>query len=745
MLASVAWILLLAYGGKFLSFSADTRVFFSRDNPHLLALESLENIYSKTDYLAFVVAPKDGDVFTRESLTAIEKMTEASWQIPYSSRVSSMTNHQHIEADGDDLLVSSLVEDASSLTDTDIERIRHITLGSPRLIGRLVSENGAISSIITVLANKPSNDVNAVQDIAAYARGLAGDFAQKYPDIAFYPTGSVMFDAAFLEVPQQDMKTLVPLMFLLMLLIMWLILRTLWGTVGILTVILMSVIGTLGAAGWYGVVLNAGVMSAPIIILTLSVAHCVHVISTMQLARRDGAGKHEAITESLRINMSPIFISSVTTAIGFMSLNFSDAPPFRLLGNISAAGIMIAFVLSMTFLPAFMAATPNRVGVGQARSRLAMEWFSEFVITHRAVALWVTSGTILALMLGMIRITIDDNFVKYFDKQFPARMALEFAEDNRIGFGGLEYSIPGGADGAITDPTYLTDLEKLADWFRRQPKVTYVASFSTIMKQLNQNMHGDDPAYFRIPKNKEIAAQYLLLYEISLPYGFDINNQINISKSATRFMVTMIDMSSGELRQLDRRAQAWMSANVPSFQSPATGQLVVTAYISERNINAMLVGCVIALVLISFILIFALRSLKMGLVSLLPNLFPATMAFGLWGYINGEIGLGLSTVLAMTLGIVVDDTVHFLSKYLRARREHHMDALQACQFVFGTAGPALWITSVTLIVGFGVLSLSEFKVNADMGLLSAFTIALALVTDFVFLPAILMRFDSRLT
>ena len=139
MLASVAWILLLAYGGKFLSFSADTRVFFSRDNPHLLALESLENIYSKTDYLAFVVAPKDGDVFTRESLTAIEKMTEASWQIPYSSRVSSMTNHQHIEADGDDLLVSSLVEDASSLTDTDIERIRHITLGSPRLIGRLVS------------------------------------------------------------------------------------------------------------------------------------------------------------------------------------------------------------------------------------------------------------------------------------------------------------------------------------------------------------------------------------------------------------------------------------------------------------------------------------------------------------------------------------------------------------------------------------------------------------------------------
>ena len=302
--------------------------------------------------------------------------------------------------------------------------------------------------------------------------------------------------------------------------------------------------------------------------------------------------------------------------------------------------------------------------------------------------------------------------------------------------------MPAGGAGAIADPNYLADLENLAEWFRAQPKVSHVSTFSSIMKELNQHMNGGDPDYFRVPDDRGLAAQYLLLYELSLPYGLDLNDQIDVSKSSTRFTVSVGDISSSELRDLDRRAQAWLFANTSLLPGPATGLSVAYAHMSERNINAMLLGSILALVLISFVLIFALRSLKMGLVSLFPNLMPAGLAFGLWGYVRGDVGLAISTVLAMTLGIVVDDTVHFLSKYLRARREHGMRSSMACLFAFGTVGPALWVTSLTLCVGFGILGLSGFKVNSDMGILSATTIALALVADLVFLPAMLIVFDK---
>jgi predicted RND superfamily exporter protein len=166
------------------------------------------------------------------------------------------------------------------------------------------------------------------------------------------------------------------------------------------------------------------------------------------------------------------------------------------------------------------------------------------------------------------------------------------------------------------------------------------------------------------------------------------------------------------------------------------------AYIGQRNIRSMLTGTTVALVLISLVLVVALRSLKIGLVSMVPNLAPAAMAFGLWGMLVGQVGLGLSVVTGMTLGIVVDDTVHFLSKYLRARREQNLDSADAVRYAFSTVGMALWVTSLVLVAGFMVLSQSSFKMNSEMGLLTAVTISFALLADFLFLPPLLMRIDK---
>jgi predicted RND superfamily exporter protein len=174
-----------------------------------------------------------------------------------------------------------------------------------------------------------------------------------------------------------------------------------------------------------------------------------------------------------------------------------------------------------------------------------------------------------------------------------------------------------------------------------------------------------------------------------------------------------------------------------------SGLSIIWAHISQRNIESMLGASFGALVLISAILILALRNIRLGLLSLIPNLAPAFMAFGIWGMLVGQVGLGLSVVVSLTLGIVVDDTIHFLSKYIRARRESNLDPADAVRYAFNTVGTAMWVTSLALVAGFAVLTASGYTVNAQMGLLSAITISLALLLDFFFLPALLLIMDRK--
>jgi len=348
---------------------------------------------------------------------------------------------------------------------------------------------------------------------------------------------------------------------------------------------------------------------------------------------------------------------------------------------------------------------------------------------------------VVALVAFIPRNELNDEFIKYFDMSVPFRVDTEFAINHLTGIYTIEYSLGSGESGGINDPEFLHDVERFANWYRQQPHVLHVNSITDIMRRLNMNMHGDNPEWYRLPDDRELSAQYLLLYEMSLPYGLDLNNQIDVSKSATRLVVSLENVSSNELLGIERRAQQWLAGNLPHMQSSGASSSVMFAYIGQRNIRSMLVGTSVALVLISLVLLVALRSIKIGLISLLPNLMPAAMGFGLWGLLSGQVGLGLSVVMGMTLGIVVDDTVHFLSKYLRARREQGLDAASAVRYAFHTVGTALLVTSLVLIAGFLVLTQSGFKLNADMGLLTAITIAFALAADFLFLPPLLMKLD----
>lgn len=742
----VVTILLIAAAATGLTrntFTSNYRIYFGPDNPELLAFEELENTFIKNDNILIILAPRDKDIFRPRMLEAIQFTTERAWQLPYSNRVDSLTNFQHTSADGDDFRVRDLVPGDMSLDEPALTQIRSIALAEPLLLNRLVSADGAVTAInVMVQIDRDDGNGNTPAVVAA-AQSLVDELHGSYPDIDAYLTGRVMLDFTFEDMSKHDIKTLVPLSLALMLLLLLVLLRSLSATFVVLLVIVFSIVVAMGLFGYSGVPLSSASAAAPTIILTVAVANSVHLVLTVLSGMNQGLAKRAAIVESMRINMQPVCIASLTTVIGFLSMNFSDVPPFAHMGNVVAIGVLASLLLTITFLPACLFVLPIKPHAPAVNTD-HLRRFAEFVVTRRRALLVTTSTVALLLIAGVPLNKFNDVFIHYFDKGTPFRDASDFTEQNLTGVTGIDFGVYGKESGAASAPGFMQDVNALSDWLQAQPEILHVTSYTDVVKRLNRNMHGDDPEFHRLPESREMAAQYLLLYEMSLPYGLDLNDQLNVDKSSTRLNVRTHTLSSRQTLELEQRVTDWVTNNTEHIgRIEGTGTAIMFSHIAQRTAAAMVYGISLALVFISLLLIFALRSVKIGLISLIPNLIPAALGFGLWGFAVGEIGLGLSVVSGMTLGIVVDDTVHFLSKYLRARREKDFPPGQAVVYAFTTVGRAMIISSLVLIVGFLVLATSQFALNSSMGILTAVVIAFALAADFLLLPPLLIKFEEN--
>ncbi len=743
LLATVVFVVASGYGAKNIKLNADYRAYFSHDNPHLQAFEDLQDQYNKVDNILIAIVPEDGQVFTPRVLNLVEELTNEAWLVPYSRRVDSMSNFQFTRSEDDDLIVSDLFEGAQLLSLDEINLGKQVALNDPVLAGNLIAFDGKATGL-NLTINLPGIDsAKEVPEVVGYVREMIAKHEKANPDIGFYLTGVVMTNSAFPEASQQDVKKLYPAMILVILVLLFISLKGLWGTLATFSIVVFSGVCAMGLYGWPGVSVTPTTLAAPVMIMTLAIADCIHILMSYYQAIGRGLHKQNAMVESIRINFQPVMLTSLTTAIGFLTLNFSDSPPFHDLGNIVCIGVLAAFVFAMLYLPAIMMLLPSKKVSGAFSESTKMKWISNFVINQRTRLLVVMSALIIFLLALIPLNKLDDNTIEYFDWSIKFRSDSEKIAETLTGVMSMNYSLSGGGEMNVADPEYLATIDAFAGFLRAQPEVRHVNSFSDVMKRLNKNMNSDNEKFYRIPDSRELAAQYILLYELSLPYGLDITNQVNSDKSATRMIVQLNKISSAEVIGLDGRAVQWLTDNAPAHMlTEGASTNVMFAHITERNIKSMIGGLVAALILISFIIMLAIKSVRLGLISLVPNLVPTGMGFGLWAIFDGQVGLSLSVVMGVTLGIVVDDTIHFLSKYVRAKREMNLDSKAAIEYAFNTVGVALSSTTMVLCAGFMVLTLSPFALNAEMGLMSALTIALALLVDFFFLPPLLLWLDK---
>ena len=351
-------MLAFAAGGQFITaVDVDVRNHFGKDDPHIVALEQLEATYALSDAALVAVAPHHGTVFTRETLVAIEDLTEQLWQTPYVTRVDSLSNHSHSEGFEDELVVGSLIDDAGSLSDDDLERITRIALGTEEIAGRLVSHDGRVAGLVVSVALPEDRELGK-QEVTDFLHGIATEVREQNATIDYHLTGELILNRAMRDAIDDDMAVLAPIALGTMLLVAIVLLRSLWGTVAIVLTLVAVILSALGFTGWTGMRLYGESGAALFVLMAVTVAHSVHIIEGMMAGLRQGMDRKQAAVHSLEINMWPVFLTSLTTAIGFLSLNFADMPPFKVMGNMVAFGALCAFVYSVTLLPAFLSIVP---------------------------------------------------------------------------------------------------------------------------------------------------------------------------------------------------------------------------------------------------------------------------------------------------------------------------------------------------------------------------------------------------
>ena len=408
----------------------------------------------------------------------------------------------------------------------------------------------------------------------------------------------------------------------------------------------------------------------------------------------------------------------------------------------TAIGVFFAYFFSITTLPALAAILPIKVKVDNKKEHISpAKIISRLTGKHASLILSITAIFAIAAIFMLPKMKSYDEPLKYFSEKTEFRQDTDFAIEHLTGVETIEIALP-SLQGSVSDPSYLEELEALTAMLAEEPDVVHVSTLADTMKKLNRSMNGDNDAFYRLPESRELASQYLLLYELSLPRGLDLNNTVDLKKSTSKVVVTFGHTNSQRIDEVARKIRSWLENNTDAIGKASIGSpSVMFAHISKTNIDSMIKGTALTFLFITLSIMIALRSFKLGALSIVSNVFPSLLAFGIWALVIAKVDIAVSVAATVTIGIMVDFIVHFLVKYDKYRQQVNTE--EAISKTIDMVSAPIFSTAVILISGFSILALSEFRLNWVLGALSALMIALATVFVFIVIPALLTKLERN--
>jgi len=709
-----------------------------------------EEIFGKgRDGAPYVIGFRDDPLITNANLDLIRRITARLEEIDATLNVTSLTNVQDIVGSDDALEVKDFVG-PGALSDTELENLAARLMADPIVGGNLVSSDGKMTAIVGRLTEYSDEPEDRVVYVAEVERILEEESGGR---VEFYLAGIPYLDSVMMTHIKHDTALFIPLTMCALGALMYVAfrqVRAVWMSLLPLTLASSLTLGLLSALDMPMTLLTGqGVLASLIMVIGLSDA--VHLLNRYceDVQNDPGTGladRYRALGRTMRHMGTACFLTSATTAIGFLSLATTDISTIREFGLLGAAGIVFAYLGSIVLLPAAIVLT-ERFRISPVPSRGGSDMYErtlqatvEIAIRHPAAITAIGVVALLGSAALATRIDIDNRFTRDLKVDDPAVISTRFFERHMGGSYPLEIIIEGSEPDAIKDPAVLAAMDEVRDALEAMPTVSKVATPVDFIKKMNQALNDDAPPgedTFVLPETAAAVAQYLLLFEMG---GGDneFDRLVTYDYSMTRMQAMLRDMPPVEYWKIIATMKKAVEGRFPEgIEVYESGGEPLFYTVTERLVSTLVRSLYLAMPIVFLMTGLAFRSVKLAMISVLPNLLPLTIGLGVMS--AAGISLRFSTIVAfpMAFGLAIDDTIHFLNRYRTELAAGH-DAITAVRNTARTAGRAIVFTTLFLIGGYAVMFTSSFLGIVHMGLVVTVILAAALFGDLLVLPAMLV-------
>jgi hydrophobe/amphiphile efflux-3 (HAE3) family protein len=754
------WLLLLLvflltifafYEMRTLRMDNSNESFFLEGDPTKLLLDKFRDTFGNEDFVYVLIETRD--FFEPDTIRLIRKLAEdLEAHVPYVKDMKFLGNVEYVEGVEGGIEISDLIEEIPE-TPEEMKLARERAMNEPLYLDNLISRDGKTAAILLECERYPDEKVDPRKEIPPAVYKILAK--PGYADLEVYAVGGPIIDFEMDELTAREMSLFGLICIVLQMLILLWVARGARGVVTPLLVVILSIFWTLGLLGVLDWTLSLMVSMLPVLLICVGIGDSMHIISEFQDQQDRGFARRQAIVKALALVGIPCLLTGLTTAAGFLSFCSTVIKPVREMGVYAAIGVIMAFLLSLIMVPIIFSFGKNKKKVSDLEEsptrKVKEKEISEnrndiFARVLKRIALlnlkypWAILGIFILLaalsVFGYRLIEVETNSIEFASTDLPVRQAYDYVDSHMGGSMSMEVMLDTEKKDGIKEIEFLKQMEALQNYIDQHPLTCKTTSVIDTLKKMRRAVHENRMEYYNLPETKAQAAEYLFLYETS--GGEELDKQVSFNYDIARINARTKSLSSKDVRTFISDIDRFVKKNIdPSINVEYTGTMPWVKAMSDYVSQGQKRSFILAFLAITCMMIIVLHSFKLGLISMIPNVFPVLISLGLMGFIGVYMSIPIMIFSPIIIGVAVDDTIHFFMRYRREfeRIGTYEGALKAA---LSTVGRPIMFTTMTLVAGFSVFGLSDMYNVTQFGLLAAFAFLWALLADFFFAPALLL-------
>ncbi len=725
---------------KHLRFDNSSDIWFVQDHPSVKAKARFDAAFGNDEFV-YLLFTRETTPFTPQNFQLMAELADAFDQnIPYLKKVTWLGNAERIRGKGGQEVEIEDFFPAPPATGEELEQKLDEALTEPSFVGDLISADKNALVMVLELENYPDKKEdltpqNTVVDAAGAILAQA-----RFAPLSPWVGGGPYFNVHYSQLVKNDMGKLFSLVIVVQMILLFFFARGWRGIVVPLGITVLAVFWTLGTIGLIGFTLNLLSSAVPTMLICVSIGDAMHVISAFYAGMERGLSRKDALVAAFGEVGLALVLTSLTTAIGFLAYLSCEVVPYREMGIYVAIGVLYAVFLTFVLTPIFYSFGSSQIP--EKKKKRETDVFDRWlkfcchqVTTRPKVIVFGFGAAMVVTFVGYLNMKVESNTNKLIAKGIALRDTMDMI-DERMGTGfTLEFLLNTEKESGIKDPEFMKKLDTFMVDAQKHPMVSKAASVTTVIKQIRRALHDNDPAYYSLPDTAEAIAQYLFLYEGS--GGNMLDRQAGFLYDIARLTIKSPSLDTADARilmaDIQREIKTLFGDEVEVVISGGMSrylELNDILYVGQRH------SFIAALLAISCVMMVVLRSVKLGLLSMIPNIFPVFLTMGFMGLVGYYLDVITISYAAVIIGVAVDDSIHFFTRFRQefARLGRYRDALDA---TYLSVGRPLTQTTIVLVLGNLVLMMSSLLGFFKLGLLFGFAFSVALLADLLFAPSLI--------